>query len=453
VSFYAYICSDEQKYYFFTTKTHIMSKVNFNLSPNSDKESNIEFIRLVFRYDTPTKRLVYNVGQGVPRSQWNLKKQRANATRATPQYQELNSNLDKIQKEVLKISTTYQLNGDTLTVDQFKKELDIALGKTERQFKDTSFFAFIEDFIKNRKESLTFAKESIAKYNQVYTHLKNYVKVKRKKVDFENIDLDFFDDFMKYLHSKKYAQNNCQKIITTIKTILNDATERGYNKNYAFKSKKFTISQEDVNNIYLSESELENMYRLDLSNNTRLERVRDLFIIGSYTGLRFSDLSTFNSDNITKRGDNELLMIKTQKTGKDVAIPLHPFVKEILAKYEGTPPRALTNQKMNDYLKEVAQLAELNETVFKSITKGGKRIEVKYEKWELVTTHTARRSFSTNAFKRGIPSISIMRITGHSTEKAFMKYIKIDNEENAILMYESDFFKGISEPHPLKKVS
>jgi integrase len=430
-----------------------MSKVFFHLLKNSKKDSDIRFIQLSFRYGIPSKRLKYNIGKGIDIKQWDATKQRAKVTRTTPQLSSLNTDLNKLEHDVLKIFNTYEINEQSLSIDQFKKELDIALGKTERQFKDTSFFAFIEDFIKNRKESLTFAKESIAKYNQVYKHLKNYAKAKRKKVDFENINLDFFDDFTKYLYSKQYAQNNCQKIITTIKTILNDATERGFNKNYAFKSKKFTISQEDVNNIYLSESELENMYRLDLSNNTRLERVRDLFIIGSYTGLRFSDLSTFNSDNIVKRGDNELLIIKTQKTGKDVAIPLHPFVKEILVKYEGTPPRALTNQKMNDYLKEVAQLAELKETVFKSITKGGKRIEVRHEKWELVTTHTARRSFATNAFKRGIPSISIMRITGHSTEKAFMKYIKIDNEENAIMMYESDFFKGISEPHPLKKVS
>ena len=120
--------------------------------------------------------------------------------------------------------------------------------------------------------------------------------------------------------------------------------------------------------------------------------------------------------------------------------------------YDNTLLPVSSNQKMNDYLKEVAQLAELNEIVFKSNTKGGKRIDVKHWKWELVTTHTARRSFATNAYKRGVPTISIMRLTGHTTEKAFMKYIKIDNEENAILMYENDFFKGTAQPHPLSKV-
>jgi integrase len=97
---------------------------------------------------------------------------------------------------------------------------------------------------------------------------------------------------------------------------------------------------------------------------------------------------------------------------------------------------------MNDYLKEVGQLAGLNEVVSVSKTRGGKRSDTVNEKWEIVTTHTARRSFATNAFKSGIPSISIMKITGHTTEKSLMKYIKITNEENAILMYSNDFFKG-----------
>ena len=430
-----------------------MANVNFNLSPNSNKESDIEFIRLVFRYGTPTKRLVYNVGQGIPRKHWDSVKQRAKVTRATPQYESLNSDLSKLENEVLKISNTYDLNKESLSLEQFRKELDIVLGKTEREFKNTSFFDFVKDFITNRTDNPEFAKGSITKYKQTLNHLEKFAKVKRRKIDFDSIDLDFFDDFTKYLYSKNYAQNYCEKLISTIKVFLNDATERKFNSNMAFKSKKFSISKEDVNNIYLSETELTSIYNLDLSKNERLDRVRDLFIIGAYTGLRFSDLSKLNSDNITTRDGNELLLIKTQKTGKDVVIPLHPFVKAILTKYNGIPPRALTNQKMNDYLKEVAQLAELNEIVFKTNTKGGKRVDVRHTKWELVTTHTARRSFATNAFKRGIPSISIMRITGHTTEKAFLKYIKIDNEENAILMYDNAFFKGTAQPHPLSKVS
>jgi integrase len=426
-----------------------MGTVKFNLTNVTDSNA---LIRAVYRYGVPTKRLAYSTRQSVVPKFWDTEKERVKRSSG---FESINKELNDVENAISKIHSNFIHNDNekSLTLEVFRKHLDEELKRVEKQFKDTTFFAFIEDFIANRKDNPEFAKLSIVKYKQVYTHLQNFAKAKRRKIDFDNIDLSFFDDFTKYLYSKNYAQNYCEKLISTMKVFLNDATERGYNSNTAYKSKKFSVSKEDVNNIYLTESELETMYRLDLSKDPRLERVRDLFIIGSYTGLRFSDLSTFNSDNITQRGDNELLLIKTQKTGKNVAIPLHPFVKSILTKYEGTPPKALTNQKMNQYLKDVAKLSDLEEIVFKSNTKGGKRVDVKHEKWELVTTHTARRSFATNAFKRGIPSISIMRITGHSTEKAFMKYIKIDNEENAILMYESDFFKGISEPHPLKKVS
>lgn len=431
-----------------------MPKVNFNLSPNSNKDSNIQFIRLVFRYGIPSQRLIYNVGEGLDPNSWDYKKQRAKVTRATPQYESLNTSLNDLEHHVLRIYNTYQIKEETLTTDQFKKELDIATGKTERQFKGTSFFDFVKNFIQDRKENPDYAPRTVVKYNQTLKHLETFAALKRRKIDFDTIDLDFYDEFIKYLYSKNYAQNNVEKHINTLKVFLNDATERRYNSNMAFKNKKFNISKEDVNNIYLSENELETLYNLNLSNNSRLDRVRDLFIIGCYTGLRFSDLSKLNSDNFTTKDGKDFINLKTQKTGEDVVIPLKPLVKSILAKYDGIPPRALSNQKMNDYLKEIAQMAELNERVVLSKTKGGKRCDVVHEKWELVTTHTARRSFATNAFLGKLPSISIMLITGHKTEKAFMKYIKITKQENAISMYEYDFFKGTAHtPHPLSKVS
>ena len=423
-----------------------MAKVNFNLSPNSDKDSDIEFIRLVFRYDTPTKRLVYNVGQGVPRTQWNLKRQRANVTRATPQYQELNSNLDKIQNEVLKISTTYQLNGEALSIEQFKKELDIALGKTERSFQKTSLFDFIDTFIQNRIE-LGNQKGTVAKFKQIRTHLKDFAK--KRKLDFEHLTLEFFDDFLKYLYSKNFKQNSVHKLIQVLKTILNDATEKGYNSNMDFKKKKFGTHTEKVQSIYLNQSELKELFEFDLSGNTRLEKVRDLFILESFTGLRFSDGQKFEPENIIKDNGKEFVRIKTQKTGQEIVIPMHPMVRTILDKYNNVLPE-ISNQKMNDYIKEVGELVGFDEKTIITATRGGKRIDTVHSKFELITSHTARRSFATNAFIMKVPTLSIMMITGHTTESSFMKYIKISNMENAVLMSEHAFFRGETvEPHQL----
>lgn len=121
-------------------------------------------------------------------------------------------------------------------------------------------------------------------------------------------------------------------------------------------------------------------------------------------------------------------------------IPLKAQVKEILTKYKGVPPEANSNQKMNEYLKELGELAEIDEEILITQTKGGKRVTETFKKWELITTHTARRSFASNAYLMGVPTISIMKITGHRTEKSFLKYIKISQEDNANKLVNHPFF-------------
>ncbi|WP_423130635.1 site-specific integrase [Gaoshiqia sp. Z1-71] len=193
----------------------------------------------------------------------------------------------------------------------------------------------------------------------------------------------------------------------------------------------------------MNEKELDILYNLDLVENKRLDRIRDLFLVGAWTGCRFSDFSTIGPDQIT----NGFLYVQQAKTGAKVVIPLHPVVKAILQKYNGILPDAPSNQKFNDYIKEVGELAGINTPTAKRLTRGGKRITQSFPKWELISSHTARRSFATNLYKSGFPSISIMQITGHTTEKAFLKYIKVTPEEHAHLLAEhwKKFNKTLSE--------
>jgi integrase len=151
--------------------------------------------------------------------------------------------------------------------------------------------------------------------------------------------------------------------------------------------------------------------------------------------LRFSDFSKLSSSNIS----DGLIRIKTQKTGTNVVIPLLPEVERILLKYNGNLPKAYCNQKMNEYLKLIGNKAEMFEKIEKNRLSGVKEVKSTLEKWQLICTHTARRSFATNMYKRGLDSIAIMQLTGHSTEKSFMTYIKISQEENARKIL--DYFK------------
>jgi integrase len=215
-----------------------------------------------------------------------------------------------------------------------------------------------------------------------------------------------------------------------LKIFLNEAVAKGISVRQDFKNRSFKVASEEADAIYLSEAELQQLQSVDLSKTERLERVRDLFLVGCYTGLRFSDLTNLRPEYI-KDG---FIRLEQQKTADRVVIPCHQIVVAMLAKYGGTLPRSISNQKMNDYLKEVCQLAGINSLESKAQTKGGKRIKTSFEKWQMVSTHTARRSFATNMYLLGIPAMTIMQITGHRTEKAFMKYIKLDREQHAQVM-------------------
>src|SRR5690606_27162726 len=112
---------------------------------------------------------------------------------------------------------------------------------------------------------------------------------------------------------------------------------------------------EESDTVYLSIKELERFEKLNLSATPRLDRVRDLFLIGCFTGLRFSDFTQINEENINF--EKSMLLIRTQKTSERVAIPLHKTVKSILSKYKNKLPKSFSNQVMNNYIKEVASLA------------------------------------------------------------------------------------------------
>ena len=174
--------------------------------------------------------------------------------------------------------------------------------------------------------------------------------------------------------------------------------------------------------VYLDESEIEKIYQLDLRNQTRLERVRDTFIIACHTGLRFKDLGWIHSSLIV---DN-VLRLKQCKTKGNIFLPIHPRVNEILSKYGGDIPPRISNQKYNEYIKEVAKLAEIDNLVVIGSDNGNRAISNALPKYEFVKSHTARRTFCTNAYLDGIDTITIRAISGHKTEKAFLRYIRVD---------------------------
>ena len=313
------------------------------------------------------------------------------------------------------------------------------------------FFTFFKQFIENSK--VTKAKTTITGYKNTQRHLKEYEKYSGSVLTWESFDMNFYDNFRYHMLSVKNAGTNTfGKQIKTLKTVLNEAIERGQQMNQAFRSKKFKVVSEEVENIYLNEEEINKIMNIDLSLNPRLEKVRDLFIVGCYTGLRFSDFTEIKAENIKEN----YIQIRTKKTNQNVVIPFHPCVKIIMAKYKdkypNSLPPAISNQKMNNYLKDIGKLAGLNEKIIVTKTKGSNRIETTFNKYELLTTHCARRSFATNLFKQGFSGINIMKITGHKTEKAFMRYIKV-NEQEAASMLQQHWDRYYNTSNILRKIA
>ena len=302
--------------------------------------------------------------------------------------------------------------------------------KREKEGIQLSFEKFVDAFIEESKR--VKKKPTIRSYTDFVRILGLYKKSRHiRTLHWHDFTMDWYYDFMDFYIEERGANNNTfGKMVKTLKTFLNAGVQQGYNQNLTFKDKRFRVYQEDVSHIYLNEEEIRTILDLDLSANGRMETVRDLFVIGCYTGLRFGDFKQINEKNIM---DNRL-RVKTQKTGKYVVIPFHPIVKSIIQKYDGKLPKAYSNSVINMELKKIGKKAGLTGTVIQVRTHGIERKETAYEKWQLISTHCARRSFATNLFKQGFPAISIMKITGHKSEKTFMRYIKVTEDEVASML-------------------
>jgi len=423
-----------------------MANVKFNLKNLNDPNKET-LIFLFFRYQSG--RLKYSTGLRIKPKFWNGNAHRAKSNRQFPQAPELNALLDALTNATLTTHRKYLNDGKLPTFQQLKDALDIVTYRkeVEEEDKQPSLIEFFEQLIEERTQNPKFANATVKVYRTAYNHLIVYKKKHFKDLDFDTIDLDFFNKYTTYLFNKKqFSQNHVNKLITSLKTVLNEATERGVNKNVAFRSKKFRVPKEEAKNIYLTLEELKKLNEFNLGEHPKLERVRDLFIVGAFTGLRFSDFTNIRPEHIREIDEVKVIDILTQKTKEQVTIPMHPIVGEIFEKYKkenSVLPRTISNQKMNQYLKELGKLVGFNDEVINYKSVGGRRVEEKKLKYEMISTHTARRSFATNAFKSGISSTSIMKITGHKTESSFMKYIKVTKEENAVLMAENAFFKKI----------
>ncbi len=273
--------------------------------------------------------------------------------------------------------------------------------------------------------------------------VKGFVRHKNlKKIYFDDINRNFYNDFINYLtNEKKYTKNYIGTIIQKIKTVMGYAYEEGKHNNLEYKKNYFSKVTEVINHPYLNEEELLKIEKLVLDDE-ELDTARDIFLIGCNTGLRIGDLLSFiKKPNYIIQDGTKFIQITQKKTSNIVVIPINSVIKRILEKRDGNLPNYLHQNIINEHIKSICKRAKIIDKYTYVRTEGGIEVEHSEPKYKFICTHTARRSFCTNAYFSGMPPHDIMAISGHKTEKIFFKYIKVEMRVNAMRISKYDFLQ------------
>ena len=416
-------------------------KVNFYLKDG--KATQETWIYCLIRYQN--KKVKHYTNLRIHPKHWNIKEKQVR--KSHPNSPELNHWLKGVETFVAKLelewSKKYSSTGKVPIIPPtyLKENLDKYFTKTTKDEREEdnqkSFWGYYNQFLTRMNngtrvhisKGTPMAPKTIFQFENLKRHLENYQKAKKTKIEFDKIDLTFYNDFVEYLTTKlKLAPNTIGKLITNLKVFLREAFDEGITTNNIFTNRRFRSISSLPDTIYLNLNELKEISNLDLKTNLKLDRVRDMFLISCYTALRYSDIVKIKPEHI-----NDGMIEISQFKGKErVVIPIRPEAERLLSKYNNSL-HEISNQKFNDYLYEVVKKCEsLGIEIKINKIQGGKQIEIKKPKYEFVASHTARRSFATNEYMaKGLSVRDIMAITGHSTEKSFYKYIRQTPKENA----------------------
>jgi len=382
-----------------------------------------------------------------------LEKQRISEVKAEPNASVWNTHLTTLQTEFEKRVNEALNNGESLDNDLLKEiqqSIDFTKKETEKR-KGFNLNELLEDwvnFYETRKRTRAGRKptkgtiKSIKNTKETLTEFLKSNPISSPK----KINTSLYQDLLNYLERAGLTNNTIGKIVKNTKTFFTYLKEDDNHHielpNYM--PSKWVVLKEEIDEIYLSNEELMKIFYLDLSGvKESYSRARDLFLISAFTGLRISDNKRLEEKNIIIMEGHRFFKIESKKTREEVYIPIVEVVEEILNRNGGIP-KPMADQTINELIKDVAEWSEIDENHTIKRTKGGKEIEETKPKFEWVKSHTARRSFCTNAYLGDMDSISIMAVSNHTTEKNFMTYIKVTKKQQALRNAKHDYIRSLS---------
>lgn len=391
-------------------------------------------IRVSVRWQHPDERksqcVAINVGHTIDPQKWDSEasrvKKRAINRKEVSAF-EINRDIQDLEDVIKTAFKRFEFKASIPTQTELRDTINHLLGKNVGKPRELvkvqeAFGAYVLN-LSNQK---TLSDSTYAKLKTVKMILKEF----DSELLLNDVTKEKLDEYVQHLITERGLQNTTiKKNLTFVKTFLKYCDSRKLIdtdwKTHAVELK--TIVGKNV--VFLDMQEFERVYNLKFPENKQyLERARDIFAFQCLTSLRYSDVAKLKKTDIV----DDYLYSVTEKTDTVLKVPLNEKAKSILAKYEDLKSEEAlpvqSNQKMNEYIKEVCYLAELNQPVTQTYYKGKERISETFKKYELIGTHTARRTFICIALANGITPQTVMRITGHTDYKSMQPYIDVTDK-------------------------
>ena len=401
----------------------------------------VENVPIRMRVNFASKRIEFTTGYRIDAAKWDTDKQRVRngcTNKLKQSASEINASLLGYYTEVQEIFKKFEVEEIMPTPEQIKEAFN-ALHKPIEEVKPrkttpNAFYKVFDEFVRDCGRQNDWTDSTYEKFAAVKNHLMNF----RDGLTFDFFDEKGLNDYVTYLRDVKEMRNSTiGKQLSFLKWFLRWAFKKGLHQNNAYDSYKPKLKSTQKKIIFLTWEELNKLREFEIpAAKQALDRVRDVFLFQCFTGLRYSDVFNLRRSDI--KGDH--IEVTTVKTSDSLIIELNNHSKAILDKYKDVAFEddkvlpVITNQKMNDYLKELAKLAGIDEPVRQTYYRGNERIDEVTPKYALLGTHAGRRTFICNALALGIPPQVVMKWTGHSDYKAMKPYIDIADDIKANAM-------------------
>lgn len=405
----------------------------FNIKePNKDKESLILFSAY---FKDEGRKLVYSTGEVIHPKEWDFENRQPKhlngRTEKANKHRGIKRQLDRYSNFFSDTIQNYKLANKEIIIADIRADFDTEFKRTKSIA--SKFFEVYNLFLNDKKSDYTEDANSlttIKRYEYNRKLLFNFQVYRNKKIHFNQINKSFYNDFINYCVTvKEHSSNTLRRNVGLFKTFLYWAFENGYTYMSDFQKFKAPKAQQ-TDEVALTLQQVQEVFEYDFSKNERLEKVRDLFVFGCATGMRYSNYSKITKKDI----QNGMIKVRDEKNNyKTLEIPLNDFSLYVLKKYKYQLP-IISNQRFNDYIKEVFKTIGYTDSVKKTMKVGKDIIEQINPLYERISSHTARRSFITIMKNKKIPDKVIMSYTGHRSLEVFNKYYKPNNEDRKDFM-------------------